>query len=157
VYKLDRNVVLYFIFIKMVICFLLLRLVVFDAYSLYVSSRGQYCAMREAARAKPFCVWTLSGYNLKSAYDQPSLDVLDILALAFTIVSIAYFIAFRKHAYKKYHWLEYYDLTENTHTEEAFTLFLKNVPPFIERNKSNNKKSDTIFDYKHLIKEKCED
>jgi len=61
---------MFFTFIKMTIYFLILRFLVFDVYSLYLSSKGHYCANLYNAGSSDPCVISYSAYNLKAAANQ---------------------------------------------------------------------------------------
>lgn len=61
---------LYFIFVKMVIYYLIMKVLIFDAFTVYASSKGSFCSSYHAANPTKICAYTLSGYNLKSAADQ---------------------------------------------------------------------------------------
>jgi hypothetical protein len=100
VFLLSSNTAMYFSFVKMAIVYLVIRVLVFDAYNLYSSINGQYCQHHQ-------CAYTISGYNLKSAANQSSLNILDIMAFAFSIISIFYFIIFRRHVFKLIQWLDF--------------------------------------------------
>ena len=84
---------MYFLFIKMVIIFMLIRLVVFDIYNLYLSNLGDYCTGKTGTDA---CVIRLSSYNLKADADQGKLGGLDALSFIYVLVAIVLFVIFRK-------------------------------------------------------------
>ncbi len=96
---------MYFTFIKMAIFYLIIRFLVFDVYTILVSSNGNYCEGK-AVTAEP-CAYTVSGFNLKANENQMALGALDILSLAFTIISIVFFLIFRKQQYKLRDWLDF--------------------------------------------------
>jgi hypothetical protein len=124
----------------MVIFYLMLRFLVFDAYNLYSSSYGQYCPELAAERVQNQCIYSLSGFNLKSSANQSNLNVLDILSLLFTILAIIYFIIFRRLAFTLVHWLEYVELSE-----ETFTAQIQNIPRFIFE--ADTTKRNVSFNY----------
>jgi hypothetical protein len=95
----------------MVIAYLAIRVLIFDAYNLAVSANGQYCQQLIASHSSTLCSYTLSGYNLKATADQQYLNVLDFLAFAYTIVAIIFFIAFRRHIFKMVQWLDFSEVT----------------------------------------------
>ena len=115
-FVLETTTVLYFSFIKMVIIYLLLRLLIVDAFNIILSSKGSFCAAQALAKNSQLCAYTISGYNLKSAIDQPYLNTLDILNLAFTIVSILMFIWLRKNLFAVAQWLDFNEITEDDFT-----------------------------------------
>jgi hypothetical protein len=94
--ELPLGVVLYFCFVKMVLAFLLLRLLVFDLYNMLASVYGNYCANLNSANVPDLCTTTVSAYNLKSASSQTQLNVLDILCFTFVLLAILFFVLFRK-------------------------------------------------------------
>ena len=94
--ELPLGISMYFTFIKMTIFFLLLRFFVFDLYTLYISSFGQYCANLYQAKSKDPCLLAFSAYNLKAAANQSQLDRIDFLSLIYIIITIIFFIIFRK-------------------------------------------------------------
>ena len=125
VFLLATDVSLYFIFVKMVIFFLILKMLLIDAYTLYASMNGGYCSQLLSTQHKT-CSYTMSGYNLKSAADQSEINIIDILALAFTLISIVFFIVFRKQLNKMRDWLDF-----NIVSQDDFTVFVEDIPKFI--------------------------
>ncbi len=94
VFLIMTDVSMYFTFIKMAIIYLILRFLVFDLFNIMKSIDGGYCA--EVSSSDDPCAYFRSGYNLKSAKDQDVLNIIDILCLSFTILSIVFFLIFRK-------------------------------------------------------------
>ena len=107
---------LYFIFVKMVIYYLILKVLIFDAFTIYASSTGSFCTQYQAVNPTKTCSYTLSGYNLKSAADQAVLNIIDILALAFTLFSVVFFIIFRKRMAKVRDWLDFTSISQDDFT-----------------------------------------
>jgi hypothetical protein len=93
---IPLGVSIYFSFVKMVILLLAVRFLMFDAYVFFSSIYGNYCVHLYETNAKYLCSTTLSGYNLKSASNQPQLNIVNILSFAFVLFSICYFMLFRK-------------------------------------------------------------
>ena len=87
---------MYFVFIKMMIAFLILRFLIFDIYTLMVSVTGSYCANLLASGSSKYCVIVMSAYNLKAAKDQAKLNIIDYVSLGYVVLSILFFIVFRK-------------------------------------------------------------
>ena len=112
VFLLQTGVSMYFTFAKMVIIFLVIRFLVVDIYNVAASAGGHFCSQYALSHTKELCALTLSGYNLKSVQDQGKLNVLDILNLLLTVLSIVYFAIYRKLVYKLQNWLDYNDVNQ---------------------------------------------
>ena len=121
---MKTDVSLYFTFIKTSILYLLLRVLVVDIYTAYVSQGGHYCETKLSSNEP--CAYTFSGFNLKSAADQDKLNIIDLLNLAFTILSIAVFLIFRKQVFKVRDWLDFNEITQ-----DDYTVLIENIPKFI--------------------------
>jgi hypothetical protein len=104
---------------------LALRFLIFDCYVIYSSIYGQYCSHVYQKTGKGVCALTISGYNLKSVKDQSYLNVIDILSLGFTLISICYFIAARKVLYQ----YENYFKMQNF-ADDDYSILVENIPPF---------------------------
>ena len=126
VFLMATDASLYFIFIKAAIFYLILKLLVMDAYTLYSSMKGQYCTHLHAANPKNLCAYTMSGYNLKSAADQHAIDIIDCLALAYTILSVIFFFVFRRKLNTIRDWLDF-----NVVSQDDFAILIEDVPKFI--------------------------
>ncbi len=59
---------MYFTFIKMVMIYLFIRLIIFDMWAMIFSLNGEYCSniFLSSARPSEHCVIATSGYNLRS-------------------------------------------------------------------------------------------
>jgi hypothetical protein len=99
-------------FIKMVVFYLIMRVLIIDVYAIYVSLNGSFCANYAATHTTETCVTILSAYNLKATADQNYLNIIDILSLVFTILSIVYFIIYRKVSLRLQNWLDYNDVSQ---------------------------------------------
>jgi uncharacterized protein YegP (UPF0339 family) len=141
VFLVATDCSLYFIFVKMVIYYLILKVLIFDAFTIYASSKGSFCTNYHAANPNKICAYTLSGYNLKSAADQAYLNIVDILALAFTLFSVIFFIVFRKRMSKVRDWLDF-----STISQDDFTVLVEDIPKFIFDEGTT--KSNIEFEYK---------
>ena len=83
----------------MVIVFLLLRLLLFDIAAILMSQNGNYCSNFLKSHTEDYCVLNIylsSPYNLKAASNQSQLNILDILNISLTILSIVFFIILRR-------------------------------------------------------------
>ena len=125
VFMVATDASLYFIFIKMVIFFLILKFLIVDAYTLYSSLHGNYCANYHTSTGK-ICAYTMSGYNLKAAADQHLINVIDILALVFVLVSCVFFLVSRKRLNKIRDWLDF-----NIVSQDDFAVLVEDIPTFI--------------------------
>jgi hypothetical protein len=94
--QLSFGLIMYFLFIKMSIGFLLLRLLIFDIYSLYASTLGKYCEQLIAQGSTDLCVVTTSIYNLKAAENQEQLNVMAVLSFVSTVILITFCVIYRK-------------------------------------------------------------
>lgn len=126
VFLVATDASLYFIFVKMVILYLVLKLLVLDAFTLYSSMHGNYCTQLHLANPKHLCAYSLSGYNLNSAANQAAINTIDVLALAFTLLSIIFFLIFRKQLGKIRDWLDF-----SVVTQDDFAVLVEDIPKFI--------------------------
>jgi hypothetical protein len=125
VFLVATDTSLYFYFVKMVIVYLLLKLLVVDAFVFYAGSQGQFCHLN-FVKTGATCSYLYSGYNLKAAANQTILNYIDLAALAFTILSCAFFSVFRKKMAKMQDWLDF-----NETTEDDFTVLVEDIPAFL--------------------------
>lgn len=125
VFLVATDTSLYFYFAKMVIVYLLMKLLVVDAWVFYASFQGQFCN-HLFSKTGASCNYTYSGYNLKATQNQTLLNYLDLAALAFTILSIVFFLIFRKKLAKMQDWLDF-----NETTEDDFTVLIEDIPAFL--------------------------
>ena len=117
---------MYFMFAKIAIIYLVLRFLLVDVYCLIVSANGHFCANYALTHTSQLCSFFLSGFNLKSVSDQVHLNVLDILNLVLTLLSIVFFLVCRKVTSRMQNWLDYADISQ-----EDYTILIENVPFFI--------------------------
>lgn len=126
---------MYFVFIKMMIAFLILRFLIFDIYTMVVSINGNYCANLFSSGSSKFCVIVMSAYNLKAAKDQVKLNIIDYVSLGYVVLSIIFFIIFRKIVIKQQ---DRY-ITFPFFHDSYYSILIENVAPFIWREDTNNK------------------
>jgi len=120
VFLLPAGVGVYFRFIKIAIFYLILRFLILDAYTIYWSLYGSYCANLHHENYTDLCLLTISGVNLKTLQDQDKLVMLDWLSLGFTFISILYFWYFRYRIKRDYGWM---DICEDV-SQENYSLLL---------------------------------
>ena len=68
----------------------------------------------------------MSGYNLKNAVNQAAINIIDILALVYVILSIAFFLIFRKKLDEIRDWLDF-----NIVSQDDFAVLVEDIPTFI--------------------------
>jgi hypothetical protein len=117
-----------------------MKFVVVDAYTLFASMHGNYCANLHTSTGK-VCAYTLSGYNLKAAADQHLINIVDILSLVFVILSMIFFSLFRRQLNKIRDWLDF-----NVVSQDDFSVLVEDIPMFIYDD--GTKKDDIAFDMK---------
>lgn len=140
VFMVATDASLYFIFIKMVVFYVILKFVIIDAYTLYASMHGTYCANYLTSTGK-ICAYTMSGYNLKAAADQHFINIIDILALVFVLMSIVFFLIFRKKLNQIRDWLDF-----NIVSQDDFAILVEDIPTFIYDDTTT--KDEIQFDMK---------
>ena len=128
---------MYFMFAKIAIFYLIMRFLIVDVYSLIVSTRGHFCANYALTHTTELCTFFISGFNMKSVKDQVYLNVIDILNLLLTILSIVFFLICRKVTFKMQNWLDYADINQ-----EDYTIMVENVPYFIQTSSEGDPKSN---------------
>lgn len=118
-YKLSSGISMFFTFIKMAICYLILRFILTDAFNLISSATaGSYCRIHGC---DSFITGEISSYNKIS--EQGLVFALDILNLITIIFSIAFFNLYRKVQYR----IEML-INSAQHTQEDYSLFLNGIP-----------------------------
>lgn len=117
---------MYFTFIKMAIVYLIIRFLIVDIYTIIKSLNGDYCSTLASSGTGETCSYMVSGYNLKHPANQSDLNGIDILNLVLTVLSIVYFLFYRKLAYRLQSWLDYNDVTQ-----DDFSLLIENIPSFL--------------------------
>jgi hypothetical protein len=136
----------------MAIIYLIMRFLIFDIFSIVTSKNGSFCSNVKLANRTDTCsvarFGIMSGYNFNSAADQPSLDIISILGLAITVVSIIYFIWYKSKQYKMMSWLD-----RNNKSQDDFSILIENVPMFIYKDGITTTKN-VNYDYESMIKER---
>ena len=123
---------MYFLFIKAVIIYLTLRLLIFDIANIIFSMNGHYCP--SVQNSTDACAFTnISGYNLNTLQDQKALDYLDYFNLGLTILSIIYFYFNRKHQASLMNWLDRSDISQ-----KDFSILVEDIPLLIYENKDTS-------------------
>ena len=127
----------------MVIFLLILRFLLFDLYVAYSSTFGNFCASLYKKQGN-VCAITISGYNLKGVSNQSELNIIDILSLVFTLISIVYFLALRKIMYR-------YDAYSKGQefSDDEFSILVEHIPPFFFDNGTTIEKAN--YNYKKSI------
>ena len=116
---------MYFAFIKAVIIYLIIRMLIFDSANIYFSISGHYC--HSVSKESDNCSYTtISGYNLNHLEDTQALNILDYCSLGLTIISIIYFIWYRKKQARMINWLD-----RNDKSQQDFSLLIEDIPLFI--------------------------
>lgn len=78
---------------------------------------------------------------MKSAQDQDELEIVDILSLAFTVLSIIFFLVFRKKQYELRDWLDYNEISQ-----DDFTVLIEDVPKFIYEEDTTKEDIDYYYE-----------
>jgi len=126
---------MYFMFIKMVVIFLLIRLLLFDIYNLYLSNYGNFCNNRTGNEQ---CVIRFSAYNLKADGNQQDLPGLDGLSFVYVLVGIVLFVIFRKIINKQKNLFIPFPFFRDNN----YTIFLEDIPPFFFDDHTGKNQTD---------------
>lgn len=116
---------MFFSFVKMLIIYLLMRVIVVDGFNVITNiSFGNKCELENSLGdhlcAKSFFTLT-SAYNKINREDM--IDVLDILNLITIVLSIIFFLIYRKRQY------EIYDsIDTNQQTQDDYSILIENIP-----------------------------
>ena len=103
--------------------YLILRFLIVDIYTIIVTTKGNFCALYDSTHLTQRCTLFISGYNLKNSADSGYLNIIDILNLVLTIVSMVYFSIYRRITYKLQNWLDYNDISQ-----EDYSVLVENIP-----------------------------
>lgn len=122
---------MFFTFIKMAICYLLLRFLISDAYNLATSVMAHYC-YDYPSECTDFSS-RLSSYNKKTPEDEGMIRMVDILNLATTVFSIVFFLFYRSYQFKIYKIANSFN-----HTQDGYTLLVENIPVIINEQMDSN-------------------
>jgi hypothetical protein len=124
-FLLNSGTAMYFTFIKMCICYLLLRFLICDAFNMFTSYLGHYCKQNPKQCGGDYNSY-LSGYNKHTPEDAAFVDLVSYLNIAVTVASIVYFYYCRKYQYKIFSILEHSQISQ-----EEFSILIENIPIFI--------------------------
>ncbi len=97
VFLLNAGSAMFFSFIKMVVVYLLMRFLLSDCYNLVTNILSTNCDMPENIQiCKDNIVARYSSYNKGTLNDEPFLYVVDILNLVTIVLSIIFFLYYRR-------------------------------------------------------------
>lgn len=117
VFLLNSGSSMFFTFIKMSICYLLLRFLISDAYNLITSLMATYC--KDNPHDCSDFSSNLSAYNKKTTSDEAMANIVDILNLVTVIASIVFFFFYRKYQFHIYNLVDI-----SNHTQDDYTLLV---------------------------------
>lgn len=127
---MRSDIILFFSFIRTLIIYLVIHLLVSDLYNLSAIMAGHACSNRFSRCPKTFTAMMAITNKL---HIKDPLHTLDILNLVLIVVSILYFAFIRRSEYEKF------DFYENEmQTEDDYAVFVTGVPILLydeERNK----------------------
>jgi hypothetical protein len=132
---LPASVALFFLFIKMVISYLILRLVLADGYNLVTNWNGTDCGnpelpwMRDCIPQDKY----LKASIANKVTDKYHLKILEIVNMGAVLFSIVFFFI--------YHFVEYreyvkHDISEQT--QDDFSIFVRHIPLVLFERKASN-------------------
>ena len=116
---LSSDIVLLFAFIRMLIYYFALRLVITDLFNLYTNYTGHNCA--QVKECFPTLTQRLSIVN--KLFELNELFIVDMLNFAFVGLSIIFFTSYDRYFYD---W--FIGMSVEIQTEDDFTLFVTNIP-----------------------------
>ena len=120
IFQMQPGDALFFCFIKLVITYLVIRFIIYDAYNLMTNTMGIYCELPAQVASTVNCLapWVdfTATPNKNTPQGQSFFFVLDILNIIYTLVSIVFFIYGRVKLKQLYELLEGWDLTEDDYT-----------------------------------------
>ena len=148
-FQIQSGDALFFCFIKLVITYLIIRFLLLDVYNLFTNSLGHYCRDFENSVGEKICVngffSVLSTANKNTIADQDYFFLYDILAFAFTVFSIFFFL------YGRIKLLELHELLENWEiTEDDYTILIEEIP-HIPFEKNDTLVKDLNLEYKDYL------
>jgi hypothetical protein len=111
----------------MAVIYLLIRFLITDIYNLISSTLGSYC---NDSSNDCSTLAKLSAFNKKTQEDEGMVNVVDILNMICAIVSIVFFILYRKFQFKIYNIAE-----TSSFSQDDYTLLVENIPIFIPQVK----------------------
>lgn len=127
---MGSQVVLFFSFVRTVIIYLVLHLLISAGYNLLTNSQGNACG-GPGQLSCPKVFLTLLATANKHHHHNP-LRTLDLLNLILVSVSIVYFILVRRYEYQRFNLIE-----NEIQTEDDYTLEVEGIPVLLysEQNK----------------------
>lgn len=132
---LPASVALYFLFLKMVIIYLVLRLLIADGYNLFTNWFGHDCGDPKVPEMKG-CLYA-DKYSRASVSNKVLQDdklwVLGLVDMAAVLFSIAFFVMYRFFEYKEY---VRHDVSEQT--QDDYSLFVRKIPVVLFQKKATN-------------------
>ena len=137
---LSTDVILFFSFIRFLILFLMLKLLIVDAYTMWINMNGSDCGgpLQKICRPKLFA--RLASSNRMS--DKDTFVIADLLNLVFLVVSIVFWTIYERFSYKKL----FIDVAAQIQTEDDFTVFAEDIPVIQDINEG-------VIDYRKTLKE----
>ena len=140
---------MFFCFIKLLITYLIIRMIFYDGYNLYTNMLGTYCELPIHLHSTTICVapWVdfTATPNKNTPVNQQLFFTLDILNLLFTLISIVFFFYGRVKLKQLYELLEGWDVTE-----DDYTLLIEDIP-LIPYDANDDRVADVTSDYKDFL------
>ncbi len=130
---MPSGVLVYLTFIKGVLLFLAFRFFIFDIWTAIISNNGSFCSELFRTKEKDLCLYTISGYNLKSTANKIGLHALDYFNAALTAFSLVYFVCFKKYLETKRSVIEMEDIEE-----DHYAIMVDNIPKSFLGKKEGN-------------------
>lgn len=128
---MHTDIILFFSFIRTLIIYLVIHLLISDLYNLMTNMAGEACGSGHLINC-PKSFLTLMATTNKIGHKTP-LQMLDIFNLVLVLVSILYFAFIRRLEYQKYNFYE-----NELQTEDDFAVFVTGIPILLydeQRNK----------------------
>ena len=137
---LTTDIILFFIFIKTLIIYLVLKLVITDGYNLYMNFIGTDCGTGRQANCNLNLISQTSTPNRMS--DMESLFITDLLNFAFVGISVVFWTFYERFNYRKF-------VVANSliQTEDDFSIFGWEKIPVVQSTNNG------VINYKHVLKE----
>ena len=132
---LPASVALFFQFLKMVIVYLVLRLVLADAFNLITNWYGHDCGrngvdwLKGCHNTDKYVRASISNKVLNNS----QLHIVDLLDLGAVLFSIAFFVIYRFVEYREY---VKHDVSEQT--QDDYSIFVRNIPIILFQRKAIN-------------------
>lgn len=117
IFKLNAGSAMFFTFIKMTIVYLIVRFLLSDCYNLITNTVSSNCSQAEnIPRCHRNVVAKYSSYNKAISDDEPFLYVVDILNLVTIVISIAFFLYYRRYQYEVYKLVDFSNTSQSDYT-----------------------------------------